>query len=324
MAISKNEVIWCYRMILGREPESARAVAAHLASGSTAALRDAFIRSPEFTAKYRQTVNEHAPPALPLDIPRNEIEFEATALQLVEIAKRIKAAWSHLGDTKPHFSVLTNTKFLPDQVAENLGAFWASGEAEAARIERMLARHGFAALATKTCVEYGCGVGRVTSGLARRFALVHGLDISPSHLALAEQHARELRIANCRYQLVSDQILDPLPACDFYYSRIVLQHNPPPMIRHLLAIALKALKPDGIAIFQVPTYCVDYRFAVREWLAARHLPDMQMHCLPQFAIFSLVREAGCQVLEIREENSVGSELFLSNTFVVHRPASPAA
>jgi SAM-dependent methyltransferase len=324
MAISKDDVIWCYRMILGREPESALAIKSHMAIGTVGALREAFLRSPEFVAKYRQTLAEHSSTSLPLDLPDNEIQLTATSAQLREIAARIGAAWSHLGNTKPHFSVLTNNIFLPESVKDNLAAFWASGEAEAARLERMLVRHGFRSLKAKTCVEYGCGVGRVTMGLARRFRAVDAYDISPGHLALGAQRMQELGVSNCRFHQVSDNILESLAACDFYYSRIVLQHNPPPLIRHLIANALQSLNPGGVAIFQVPTYCVGYRFSVSEWLTAKHPPDMQMHCLPQFAIFAAIREAGCEVLELREDNSVGSDQFLSNTFTVRKHQTAGA
>jgi SAM-dependent methyltransferase len=322
MAVSKDEVVWCYRMILGREPESEDIVRVQMKSQNLSSLRETFLRSPEFVGKkIGSSVSQSQKTFLPLDFPKNEIEHDATETQLAECLAKIKAAWSHLGITKPHFSVLTDKQFLPENLDQNVDKFWASGEAEAVQVENMLARHDFTALSTKTCLEYGCGVGRVTMGLARRFAQVHGYDISQGHLSQAEQRAQKVGVFNCRYHLCSDNLLDPLEACDFFYSRIVFQHNPPPIIHQLIRSALRALKPDGIAIFQVPTYRIGYRYPINEWLSTDHALDMQMHCLSQKVIFSIIADENCEPLEAREDNSTGApDRFISNTFVVRKQA----
>ena len=324
MTITKDEVIWCYRMILGREVESENVLRAQMKSLSLSSLREAFLRSPEFVRKRKDSsANQSPADFLPLDLPKNEIEYEATATQLAECIAKIKAGWSHLGITKPHFSVLTDKQFLPENLSENLDKFWASGEADACKVESMLARHGYTSLSTKTCLEYGCGVGRATMGLARRFAQVHGYDISQGHLSQAEQRAKEIGISNCRFHLCSDNLLDPLDMCDFFYSRIVFQHNPPPIICQLIRNALRALKPDGVAIFQVPTYRIGYRYSINEWITTNHALNMQMHCLPQQVIFSIIANENCVPLEVREDNATGApHRFTSNTFMVRKTSRP--
>ena len=316
--ITKDEVIWCYRMILGREPESEDVIQAHMQKNSLSSLREIFFRCPEFIRTKARSSNTQLP-FMALDLPKNEIEAEATEAQLAECLVKIKTAWSHLGITRPHFSVLTNRQFLPENLDDNLDEFWATGEAEVVRVERMLARHDVTPLSTKICVEYGCGVGRVTMGLAKRFAQVHSYDISRSHLSLAEQRAQEVRVSNCRFHLCSENLLDPLEPCDFYYSKIVFQHNPPPIILQLIKNALRALKPDGIAIFQVPTYRIGYHYFINEWLATDHALDMQMHCLPQQVIFPVIVDENCVPLEVREDNYTGApNIFISNTFMVRK------
>src|SRR5271169_236009 len=41
---------------------------------------------------------------------------------------------------------------------------------------------------------------------------------------------------------------------DLFFSIIVLQHNPPPVILGILDAAFAGLRPGGLAFFQVPTY----------------------------------------------------------------------
>ncbi|SRR6266481_256071 len=318
MTVSKDEVLWCYRMILGREPESEDVIREKMKSPNRSSLREAFLHSPEFI-RGKSLVNRPPAQTFPLNLPKNEIEYEATATQLTKCLATIKAAWSHLGITRPHFSVLTNKWFLPENLDENLDKFWASGESEVIILEGMLARHDFASLSTKICVEYGCGVGRVTIGMARRFAQVHAYDISQGHLSLAEQRAHEVGVPNCKFHLCSDNLLNPLEECDLFYSKIVFQHNPPPVIHQLIRNALRALKPGGIAIFQVPTYCIGYRFSINEWLATDDELDMQMHCLPQHVIFPIIADENCELLEVREDGSTGApDQFISNTFMIRK------
>ena len=73
-----------------------------------------------------------------------------------------------------------------------------------------------------------------------------------------------------------------LERVDLVYSLIVLQHNPPPVIRLIVRAFLKALNPGGVAYFQVPTYRGGYRFSPGEYLeneAKKHVM-MEMHVLP--------------------------------------------
>lgn len=312
--VNREEVICCYRAILGREPESEEVIERHRSAENFAALRTRFLQSPEFLRRFgaKEVFRQY-----PLDHPTMKVDDDATPAQLAACLEKIKAAWTHLGLTRPHHSVLTNKNFLPENLEKHSDAFWSSGERETDQIGKILERHDCSELSAKTAVEFGCGVGRVTMGLARRFREVHAYDISPSHLSLAEQRAREVGVFNCQFHLLAEEPLAPLEPCDVFYSRIVFQHNPPPVIRHLIANALRSLKPGGIAIFQVPTYHPHYRFSLDEWLATKYELDMQMHCFPQQAIFQIIAKENCVPLEVREDGSTGGD-FLSQAFVVRK------
>lgn len=56
--VSREEVIWAYRMLLGREPESESPFAFHCTNSSLEALRRGLIRSPEGRAFLRQQARE--------------------------------------------------------------------------------------------------------------------------------------------------------------------------------------------------------------------------------------------------------------------------
>lgn len=317
MSVSKEDVLWCYRAILGREPESNEVVESKIHThGDFSSLRNSFITSDEFQISTNGRSYRSATDLFPLGHPSIEIEHQATTEQLAQCLTHIKAAWSHLGITRPHHSVLTSESFLPESLEGNIDVFWKSGEEEAKQVDMMLKRHGFD-FKGKTCVEYGCGVGRVTMGLAHGFSEVNAYDISANHLSIAAKRAKSLEVTNIKFHLCAQDMLRKLQPCDFFYSRIVFQHNPPPVIAKLVENALTSLKDGGIAIFQIPTYQTGYRFSLSEWLGNSHVLDMQMHCLPQHVIFSIIKTCGCDLLEVREDNNAGIE-FISNSFIVQK------
>lgn len=314
-SVAREDVIWCYQTLLKREPESEEVVKLHIQRNSN--FRDlvlSFIACEEF---HRAPVSA-ARLFHPLPLPDARIDVRVDARQLAAAIAKVKAAWSHLGNVRPHHSVLTNDVYLPQNLPGSIHHFWASGETEASQVAGILQSHGVAPQG-KVCVEYGCGVGRVTSGLAKHFDQVHAYDISPGHLAEAKSRIEAVGLKGVTFVLCSESFLEDLQPCDAFYSRIVFQHNPPPLIDALVRSALKALKPGGIAIFQVPTYAAGYSFDFEQWSRSKGPLDMEMHCLPQRYIFQAIGEAGCVALEVREDGSTGDENFISNTFVVRKP-----
>jgi SAM-dependent methyltransferase len=264
---------------------------------------------------------------VPLNCPAMNIEAVTSPRQLSLLKDRVRETWTHLGKASPHYSVLTGTQFLPQKMSEeSVEVFYASGVDEAETIAAMLERFAFSRREEKICVEYGCGLGRVTLALAKMFNVVHGYDISPTHLALAENRARETRATNVKFHLCSAElIVEDLEPCDFFYSRLVFQHNPPPLMRALIDSALKSLRVGGMGIFQVPTYMIGYSFHVKEYLAGARSEHMEMHCLPQSEILSQIADCKCKLLEVREDGSVGDVArWISNVFVVERTDERAA
>jgi ubiquinone/menaquinone biosynthesis C-methylase UbiE len=92
----------------------------------------------------------------------------------------------------------------------------------------------------------------MTYALAERFGDVVGLDVSPEMVRQAARHAP----ANCRFLVHGSA---PLPfadeSFDLVLSMLVLQHIPSRRVRlELLAEFVRVLRPDGLAIIQVPAH----------------------------------------------------------------------
>lgn len=102
-------------------------------------------------------------------------------------------------------------------------------------------------------LDFGCGVGRLTQALCRRFERVDGVDIAPSMIRAAEQFNRFGD--RCRYHLNArdDLTIFPDGSFDFIYSTYVLQHMHPAFARRYVEEFVRLLSPDGLALFQIAT-----------------------------------------------------------------------
>ncbi|HEX6884893.1 MAG TPA: class I SAM-dependent methyltransferase [Planctomycetota bacterium] len=310
---------WAYRTILLREPDSEEALARFAAAHPTPqALRDALLRSAEARAQ----------PGFPVlhtmtsDEPPQVVQVAVAPAERAELFRRVQAVWRALGETRPHWSVITHDEYGPENIARTEEAFYASGEHNVATLLRTLARNGIDPARLRTVMDFGCGVGRLSVALARRFERVLSVDVSASHLTVAREALARRGITNATtHQLETIEGLAGLPRCDLVYSLMVLQHNPPPVIHALLAGLLERLAPGGLAVIQLPTRLPDsYRFEVGAYLAGGGA-GMEMHPLPQPEVFALARAAGVVVLEVLEDGWTGFGFGArSNTFVLQRDA----
>ncbi|WP_431303368.1 class I SAM-dependent methyltransferase [Sediminicoccus sp. BL-A-41-H5] len=315
--LTREAVILGYRMLLGRDPEDEDIIANAIAAWpDLQAFGKALAGCAEFGL--RQGPNLHALPSL--DAPSNHVETEADAATLALMAQKVGGYWTRAGETAPHWSVLTEERFLPHNIADNLEAFYGAGAWDAQVVDATLGRIGRDAGQFRHCVDYGCGVGRVTLQLARRFPEVTGLDISAPHLHLARETFRAASLAHVTLTQVTPERLMPVESCDFWYSRIVLQHSPPPVAMNILRHAFRALRTGGVAMFQVPVWIQGYHFEVASYLAGTPGAEMEMHAIPQRAILELADWQGLVLRDLREDSFLvgrpGSAL--SNTFTFEK------
>lgn len=130
-------------------------------------------------------------------------------------------------------------------------AFFESGRRHADETMRRLERHGLVLGRRSACLDFGCGVGRVTRGFATHFDAVVGVDIAPSMVELARRFSGDERLEF----LVNDRpdlALLPDGRFDLVHSTLVLQHVPGEAARRYVAELVRVLAPGGVAVFQVP------------------------------------------------------------------------
>lgn len=154
-------------------------------------------------------------------------------------------------------------------------------------------------------LEFGCGAGRFLPHLEKRFEEIWGVDVSQEMLQLARQFN-----PRCRFHLnaTPDLTFFPTDHFDLVFSFLVLQHLPnEPTIARYLKEFVRILRPNGLAVFQLPAslsvrWKVQprrriYRFlrALRfspQLLQSWNLIPMQLTAVPEDRVRSIISAAG--------------------------------
>lgn len=346
--LSEQTVQELFRAILGRVPESPEVLAFHQGFPDAEALRKALLQSEEFASIYARIearallgasalsvlektdspARVHAdqrPGEVPLLLARGilppvgRIETNADGVARDALWDRVAGAWAKLGEEAAHWSVLTHDAFLPEALEENRSSFEASAEVEGVLVDAAFERVPGADAASLRCVEIGCGVGRATRTLARRFAHVTGVDVSAPHLEIARRELSDAGITNVAFRQAAgvDDYAEAAKGHDFLFTRLVLQHNPPPVQAAILRQIFASLNEGAVILFQVVTYGRRYGYQVSTDGASG--AGMEMHVLPQSAVFGLMAEGGITPLEVQEDFAAGRDgPFRSHLFLAQK------
>ena len=314
--VTRSEVIDAYRLLLGREPESEAAVTAKLDLADWLQLRHDFMDSPE----YGGGASAGRKPANDLFAPANRVDVEVDRACFDALVGHVKRTWEALGQERPHWSVLTNAAFLPEQIDGNLESFYASGAVDIVALEAALARAEMPLNAQARVFELGCGVGRLTEHLAGRFRHVVACDVSRPHLAIARDRLRSRGLRNVDFLPLTDlSVLGDQAPFDLFFSLITLQHNPPPLIHAMLKAVFDRLSIGGTAYFQLPVHQRGYRFRIGDYLERLAAGEavMEMHVVPQHHLFALFAACGMTVRDMLFDERTGGD-FLSASFLLQK------
>lgn len=320
--LTAEQVLEAYLLFLGRPPESDEAVAAAIAAHrDVASYWRTLATSDEFTAIRDAGLN---PQVAVLCAMRDalwaapaEIQHSVDAGTLARLMERVRQQWVALGEIDPRWSVLTNDDFRKENMdAAALARFENSGLVDASAIAQLERLAGVDA-GSGDCLELGCGVGRVTRHLARRFRKVYAVDVSPGNLRVCSDYMHQEGVENVEVvQVESLADFETLPEIDFFYSIIVLQHNSPPIQKLMLGQILSRIRPGGGAFFQIPNYIPGYSFDPEAYLASDS-PEMEMHALPKPVVLKIIRDAGMEIIDVVPDGYIGQ--FGSNTFLAVKP-----
>lgn len=155
------------------------------------------------------------------------------------------ADWSIWGEGEPYYGVLSQPEYLRENLTkETLAQFWQTGINDVAGWYTLLKTH-YGDFSTATGLDFGCGVGRLTHGMAAICQHVVGLDISPGMIAEAKRNPPD----NAEFLLnLQDQTFD------WVNSIIVFQHIPPQRGYAILEDLLSRVNPGGAISLHFTTH----------------------------------------------------------------------
>jgi ubiquinone/menaquinone biosynthesis C-methylase UbiE len=181
---------------------------------------------------------------------------------------RSNQEWQAWGEKDPLFGV------IPQPGREQGGAkpwteddFYETGRTDWDEFMARWQRYG---VSRESCVEIGCGAGRLTRHIAGDFQQVHALDVAEGMIDYARKHMG----SNVRLY-VTDGVSLPVPDCSVtaVFSVIVFLHFD--RIEHAAAYfreMARVLKPGGSIMIQMPLHHWpgNLKPALRKWFASAH------------------------------------------------------
>jgi SAM-dependent methyltransferase len=231
--------------------------------------------------------------------------------------KRHQQDWEELAEFNPEWAVLSEpgARFDGWDLDEffRLGAEQITDTMDAAAELGLPVRNG-------SVLDFGCGVGRLSRELGRRFDRYVGVDIAEGMV----ERARDLNgdFANCTFEVNERPDLSRFDDGQFdaVVSFIVLQHLPDrDLIRSYISEFARVLAPGGLIAFQLPSEMpLIYRVLWRKRLyrVARAvgvsverahrlgLVNMSMQALPVDDVRETMENAGCDVVRVNSEQAM--------------------
>jgi SAM-dependent methyltransferase len=163
--------------------------------------------------------------------------------------KSLQRNWDRFGATDPFWAIATAPEYRGNRW--DIDQFFATGQRQVSELVARIEQLGMA-LSPGSALDFGCGVGRLTQGLALYFTSVRGVDIAPSMIELANRYNRHPGV--CHYDLNSEAhlVLYPANTFDLVLSEITLLHMDPSYSLGYVAEFLRVVRRDGLIVFQLP------------------------------------------------------------------------
>src|SRR5262249_40122449 len=162
----------------------------------------------------------------------------------------LKKHWEEFGRTDPLWAILTDPELKGNKW--DVQEFFLSG---VQYVDVLMERITAAGLLPRrrTALDFGCGVGRLTQGLATQFDEVHGVDIGGSMIEHGRQHNRHGDKCTYHVNTGDDLRMFADDTFDLILSYLVLQHIEPYYTKNYLREFVRVLAPGGLLIFQLPS-----------------------------------------------------------------------
>lgn len=219
---------------------------------------------------------------------------------LVSELNQLQRDYDRLGLKDPFFWTVGNS-------SKDIDSYFASGRQQVVDILSHAEKLGIE-LKRGRALDFACGMGRVTQALVNYYDQIHGLDISPSMIALANRHNADP--ARCHFHMHCSDRLDMFTA-DFFDVVVavnVLPYISPVLSKVYLREFVRVLKSGGLLYFETSSATVWRRMLfpkplLRMWRKLKHRKNPitcradRFH-FPKTMIATIISEAKGKVLRV--------------------------
>lgn len=175
----------------------------------------------------------------------------------------------------------------------------------------------------RKALDFGCGVGRLSQAFTNYFDEVHGVDIAPSMIELAEKYNRYGD--KCRYYLneTDDLKLFSNDSFDFIYTNITFLHMEPKYSIAYIKEFLRILSLNGLLIFRLPSqprifkdtgmislkglliHIIPKKLLDRVYrkVKYRNQPRMECYWIKKRKIIEFLKKNGAKIIDIKQEQA---------------------
>lgn len=244
--------------------------------------------------------------------------------------------WRRWGQSDPFWAVATERgRAKGEALPWTAEDFYATGESDWRDFSKHWHQFG---LDTDTCLEIGCGAGRITHALSKTFDRVIAVDVSE---AMLEQARQGVAGHNVHWKLSGLNLPVPDESVSAVFSTHVLQHldNTETMLWYFYE-AFRVLRPGGTLMIHVPVIQWPGTGRIAEILRLLFWPLrivsnamawskrrlgvrlMRMSAIPVPELFASVRAMGFEDIEIRFVAASRNQAL--HSFVMARKASAAS
>lgn len=244
--------------------------------------------------------------------------------------QQTRANWERFAAEDPLWAILTEPEMRGG--GWDLDAFFQSGvetvEAEMESLNRLIPDRS-----TGRALDFGCGVGRLTQGLAPFYDEVVGIDISTGMIDLAKSFNRDPDKIRFLQNTSVDLSLLASDQFDLVLSLITLQHMAPRHALRYLAEFVRVARPGGLIIVQAPARRIRAKSFLRRirqrflqiigWINRKLMidqsPRMEMHILPEAQVIRTLETAGASIVATTADAGAGQK-YHSLRYVARKQA----
>jgi len=242
--------------------------------------------------------------------------------------RQTRANWERFAAEDPLWAILTEPEM------RNGGwdpeAFFKSG-VETVRAEMENLNQLLPGRATGRALDFGCGVGRLTRGLASYYHEVVGVDISTGMIEMARSFNNDPARIEFMQNSSADLSRFASNHFDLVLSLITLQHMAPRHASAYLAEFVRVTKPGGLIVVQATAgrnraetfgrHLRQHFLRAIGWinraLMIDRSPRMEMHMLPEERVVRTLESAGASVIATAPDSGAG-EKYLSLHYVARK------